>query len=166
ALSSALLLNPSFLILDEPTNGLDIDGIYFCEKYFEKLASQGCTILLSSHYLEEVERLANHIVIIHKGVKKFDGGKNSLAVLKVIGAKYSFKQNIDKHFIDKLNSFLSHNKINSSSLIFNENNFEIILDKDSIDYIEIINNFVKNNINGLLFIEPIQKHLKELFFSN
>lgn len=166
ALSSALLLNPSFLILDEPTNGLDIDGIYFCEKYFEKLASQGCTILLSSHYLEEVERLANHIVIIHKGVKKFDGDKNSLAVLKVIGAKYSFKQNIDKNFIDKLNLFLSHNKINTTSLIFNENNFEIILFKDSIDNIEIINNFVKDNINGLLFIEPIQKHLKELFFSN
>jgi ABC-2 type transport system ATP-binding protein len=165
ALSSALLLNPSFLILDEPTNGLDIDGIYFCENYFSKLASQGCTILLSSHYLEEVERLADHIVIIHRGIKKFDGDKQSLSVLKIIGANYFFKQNIEGYDIEKMKVFFNNNGINPISLIFKENNFEITFDKDSLEKIELVNNFVKENFNGLLFIQPIQKHLKELFFN-
>lgn len=164
ALSSALLLNPSFLILDEPTNGLDIDGIYFCEKYFERLKSQGCTILLSSHYLEEIERLADHIVIIHKGEKKFDGDKQSLSLLKIIGANYFFNKNIDKNQIENLQNFLKNNNIDIISLNVKENGFEIIFDKDSITNIIFVNNFIKDNFSGLLFIEPIQKHLKELFF--
>lgn len=165
ALSTALLINPTFLILDEPTNGLDIDGIYFCEKYFSKLAQQGCTILLSSHYLEEVERLANHIVIIHKGVKRFDGDARSLSILKIIGANYNFASPINDKKINSLKEFLNQNNIEPLSLSFQENGFQMTFEKDFQDYIQTINKFVTNNFEDLLFIEPIQKHLKELFFN-
>ncbi len=165
ALSSALLLNPTFLILDEPTNGLDIDGIYYCEKYFAKLKNQGCTILLSSHYLEEIERLADHIVIIHKGLKKFDGDKQSLSVLKIIGVNYIFAQNLDEKIKDDFKIFIKNSNINPASINFDENKVQIIFEKDSIDNITIVNKYVKENYDSLLFIEPMQRHLKELFFN-
>jgi len=164
ALSIALLLNPEFLILDEPTNGLDIDGIYFCEKFFQKLVNQGCTILLSSHYLEEVERLADHIVIIHKGIKKFDGDKQSLSSLKTMGVKYTFSNQLNKDALEKLNTFLIQNNIKTLDINIQEYSILLTFEKDSINYIEIINKYMKDNFSGLLFIEPIQKHLKELFF--
>ena len=164
ALSIALLLNPEFLILDEPTNGLDIDGIYFCEKFFQKLVNQGCTILLSSHYLEEVERLADHIVIIHKGIKKFDGDKQSLSSLKTMGVKYTFSNQLNKDALEKLNTFLIQNNIKTLDINIQEYSILLTFEKDSINYVEIINKYMKDNFSGLLFIEPIQKHLKELFF--
>ncbi len=165
ALSMALILNPEFLILDEPTNGLDIDGIYFCEKYFQTLTKKGCTILLSSHYLEEVERLADNIVIIHKGVKKFDGNKQTLSLLKTIGARFSFSNKIENNSIEKLKDFLTANNIKSNFLNIEDNSFEITFENESVKNIEIVNHYIKQNIEGILFIEPIQKHLKELFFT-
>lgn len=165
ALSSAFLLNPSFLILDEPTNGLDIDGIYFCEKYFSKLANQGCTILLSSHYLEEVERLANHIIIIHQGQKRFDGDKQSLSILKVIGVNYIFSTNFNQNIIDIFNNFFAENNIKIESIQILENQIKILFCDDFIENIEKTNDFVKHKFDNLLFIEPVQRHLKELFFN-
>ena len=56
AIASALLNNPEILILDEPTNGLDPQGIHQIREIIKKVASEGTTILLASHLLDEVEK--------------------------------------------------------------------------------------------------------------
>tara|TARA_Y100001968_G_scaffold331243_1_gene385285 strand:+ start:124 stop:1137 length:1014 start_codon:yes stop_codon:yes gene_type:complete len=66
-LASGLLHKPELLVLDEPTVGLDIESRKVIWDLLGELSSEGTTILLSSHYLEEVETLASEIAIIDKG---------------------------------------------------------------------------------------------------
>ncbi|AXT58536.1 ATP-binding cassette domain-containing protein [Aquimarina sp. AD1] len=73
AIASALLNDPEILILDEPTNGLDPQGIHQIREIIKVIASQGTTILLASHLLDEVEKVCSHVVIIRKGVKLYSG---------------------------------------------------------------------------------------------
>lgn len=73
AIASALLNDPEILILDEPTNGLDPQGIHQIREIIRKIASMGTTILLASHLLDEVEKVCSHVIIIRKGVKLYSG---------------------------------------------------------------------------------------------
>jgi len=73
AIASALLNDPEILILDEPTNGLDPQGIHQIRQIIKKIASQGTTILLASHLLDEVEKVCSHVVILRKGEKLYFG---------------------------------------------------------------------------------------------
>nr|WP_299338298.1 ABC transporter ATP-binding protein [Allomuricauda sp.] len=73
AIASALLNDPEILILDEPTNGLDPQGIHQIREIIKKIASQGTTILLASHLLDEVEKVCSHVVILRKGQKLYSG---------------------------------------------------------------------------------------------
>ena len=67
ALASAMLGNPSVLVLDEPTNGLDPVGIAETRDLIRNLASEGKTIILASHLLDEVEKVCTHVAILQKG---------------------------------------------------------------------------------------------------
>lgn len=67
ALATAVLGEPPVLILDEPANGLDPAGIHWLRAMLRHLADGGCTVLVSSHVLSEVEQIADHVVIIAHG---------------------------------------------------------------------------------------------------
>ena len=73
AIASALLNDPEILILDEPTNGLDPQGIHQIREIVKKVAAEGTTILLASHLLDEVEKVCTHVVILRKGEKLYSG---------------------------------------------------------------------------------------------
>jgi ABC-2 type transport system ATP-binding protein len=66
-LAAALLGDPTTLVLDEPTNGLDPHGTRWLRRLLRSLAGRGCTVLVSSHLLGEVSEIADDVVIIHKG---------------------------------------------------------------------------------------------------
>ena len=89
AIASALLNDPEILILDEPTNGLDPQGIHEIRQIIKKIATNGTTILLASHLLDEVEKVCSHVVVIRKGIKLYSGrvdemtASNGLLELKV-----------------------------------------------------------------------------------
>ena len=78
AIASALLNNPEILILDEPTNGLDPQGIHQIREIIKEIAQQGTTILLASHLLDEVEKVCTHVVVLRKGVNLFSGRVDEL----------------------------------------------------------------------------------------
>ncbi|MFN0274387.1 MAG: ATP-binding cassette domain-containing protein [Chitinophagales bacterium] len=67
SIGSALLGNPEVLVLDEPTNGLDPQGIAEVRGLITKVAQTGKTIILASHLLDEVEKVCNHVAVIKKG---------------------------------------------------------------------------------------------------
>lgn len=73
AIASALLNDPEILILDEPTNGLDPQGIHQIREIIRKIAAGGTTILLASHLLDEVEKVCSHVVILRNGVSLYSG---------------------------------------------------------------------------------------------
>ena len=66
-LAATLLGNPRFLLLDEPANGLDPEGIRWLRGFFRHLAGEGRTVLVSSHLLNEVEEFADRVVILNRG---------------------------------------------------------------------------------------------------
>ena len=73
AIASALLNDPEILILDEPTNGLDPQGIHQIREIIKDIAKRGTTILLASHLLDEVEKVCTHVVVLRKGEKLYSG---------------------------------------------------------------------------------------------
>jgi len=82
AIASALLNDPEILILDEPTNGLDPQGIHEIRQIIKEIASNGTTILLASHLLDEVEKVCSHVVIIRQGVKLYAGRVDEMTASK------------------------------------------------------------------------------------
>ncbi|MFW0738061.1 ABC transporter ATP-binding protein [Flavobacterium sp. T12S277] len=79
AIASALLNDPEILILDEPTNGLDPQGIHQIRDIIRKIASQGTTILLASHLLDEVEKVCSHVIVLRKGEILYSGSVDGMS---------------------------------------------------------------------------------------
>ena len=103
AIASALLNDPEILILDEPTNGLDPQGIHEIRQIIKGIAKNGTTILLASHLLDEVEKVCSHVVVIRKGIKLYAGrvdemtASNGLFELKVDENEEQLTQLLEKH---------------------------------------------------------------------
>jgi ABC-2 type transport system ATP-binding protein len=74
ALATALLGDPQVLILDEPANGLDPEGIAWLRAFLRGFAAQGRTVLVSSHLLAEVEQSVDQLVVISRGRCVYQGG--------------------------------------------------------------------------------------------
>jgi len=77
-LARAMVHNPDLLILDEPTAGVDVELRHQLWGYLKELNQEGKTILLTSHYLEEVELLCSRIGIINRGKMAAIGHKGEL----------------------------------------------------------------------------------------
>jgi len=99
AIASALLNDPEILILDEPTNGLDPQGIHQIREIIKQIASEGTTILLASHLLDEVEKVCTHVVILRKGSMLYSGRVDGML------ASHGFFQ-LQSADMDKLKTYL------------------------------------------------------------
>jgi ABC-2 type transport system ATP-binding protein len=131
AIASALLNDPEILILDEPTNGLDPQGIHEIREIIKEIAANGTTILLASHLLDEVEKVCSHVVVIRKGIKLYSGrvdemtASNGLLELKTDTNEQELINVLENHsaiekvskdhetIIATLNSEISSTEINS-----------------------------------------------------
>ncbi|WP_048601031.1 ABC transporter ATP-binding protein [Rubeoparvulum massiliense] len=103
-LTAALLGNPQYLVLDEPTNGLDPTGIRWFRKFIRQQADLGKTVLLSSHLLSEVEAVADDVVIIDHGKIIATGGlhqvmKNLESLEDVFFSLTEEDETIDENFL-------------------------------------------------------------------
>ena len=79
AIAAALVNKPDLLILDEPTNGLDPEGIHQIRKLILTIAELGTTILLASHLLDEVEKVCTDVIVLKNGVKYYEGAVDGLS---------------------------------------------------------------------------------------
>lgn len=84
AIASAMLGDPDVLILDEPTNGLDPEGIAEIRQMIINIAKSGKTIILASHLLDEVQKVCTDVLILKNGSKIYDGSINGLSPAKLI----------------------------------------------------------------------------------
>jgi len=78
AIASCLLGNPKVLVFDEPTNGLDPVGIAEIRDLMKRLYSEGKTIIMASHLLDEVEKVCTHVAILRKGELITSGNVNEI----------------------------------------------------------------------------------------
>jgi ABC-2 type transport system ATP-binding protein len=86
ALAAALLGDPGVLILDEPTNGLDPEGIVWMRRLLRRLAAEGRTVLVSSHLMGEMAETADHVLIIGRGRLLADCALGALPTLAGLSA--------------------------------------------------------------------------------
>ncbi|WP_296636717.1 ATP-binding cassette domain-containing protein [Polaribacter sp.] len=106
AIASALLNDPEILILDEPTNGLDPQGIHEIREIIKTIAANGTTILLASHLLDEVEKVCSHVVVIRKGVKLYSGKVDEMTASKGL-----FELKIDNNEDELISLLENHDAI-------------------------------------------------------
>ena len=77
-IAAALLPNPQLLVLDEPTNGLDPNGIHEVRTLIKELAASGTSVFVSSHLLSELEMISEHLVMLREGKVIFSGRTQDL----------------------------------------------------------------------------------------
>jgi ABC-2 type transport system ATP-binding protein len=150
AIASALLNDPEILILDEPTNGLDPQGIHQIRDIIKQIAAKGTTILLASHLLDEVEKVCSYVLVLRKGEILYSGSvdgmstndgflelqaddtENLILALKTHPAIERIKQDEGKVLVylknpldaKDLNRFLFEKNISVSHLVKRKNSLE------------------------------------------
>ncbi len=139
AIASALLNNPKVLILDEPTNGLDPQGIHQIREIILKIAQQGTTILLASHLLYEVEKICSHVIILNKGKKIYEGS------VKAMSSNYGYLELGVMEQQEKLINFLKNHDYFGEIEIKNKHEITVMLTQE----------VESATINKLLFKENI-----------
>jgi ABC-2 type transport system ATP-binding protein len=102
----ALAGNPELVFLDEPTVGMDIESRRGLWEQIRQLAAQGKTVLLTTHYLEEADMLANRIVVINKG-KIIAEGTPSQIKHRVTGRRIRCITRLEEEFLLTLPSVVS-----------------------------------------------------------
>ncbi len=144
--AQALAHRPKTIILDEPTAGVDVELRKDLLNFILELNQKGFTILLTSHYLEELEKLCKHVIIIDKGniiadtnIKKLIENLNQYRDITIISEDNSFGEKLNNFIIQKNdNSYnLRIKNIDELYTIFN------ILKNSNIDI--NINNIIMNN---------------------
>ena len=86
-LAAALLGDPRVLVLDEPANGLDPQGIRWLRDFLRSLAAEGRAVLVSSHVLAEVAQTADEVVVIHKGRSVAQAPLSELVAARAAGVR-------------------------------------------------------------------------------
>jgi len=152
-LAKALVHDPDIIILDEPTAGVDVELRRSLWKYLNELHSEGKTILLTTHYIEEAEQLCENIAIIDEGKILKKGSPKELTqelgssgiTIKVGDAK------------NKFNSFLS-----DYSYTFSDNRLHFSVKNPDVAMPDIIQRLSKNNIK-IQSVESNSSSLEDVF---
>ena len=150
-IAQTLLHQPSLIILDEPSNGLDPQGQAAMRNLILRInKDMGITIIISSHILSEIEKIANRMVVINKGQKILEGN------VKELMAKELLKVNFKTESVEDLKDLLSNKKIDFE---VRNNNIIALINEENIPL--VIEDIVKNNIS----IQEVRqmRTLEELF---
>jgi len=147
-----VLHNPKLVILDEPFSGLDPVNSNLIKDEIFRLAKNGATVIFSTHRMEQVEEICNHIVLVNKGKKILDG--------TVKEVKQQFKENLFRISFDAM----PLNTNNDSFTIVRQNDDYSLVVKINDGYTpnDILNYFLRSNANIYSFNE-ILPSLNDIF---
>ncbi|WP_413665912.1 ABC transporter ATP-binding protein [Mucilaginibacter sp. Mucisp86] len=150
----ALLADPKLLILDEPTNGLDPNGIIEIRELLKKLvAKHGKTVFISSHLLGEIERMATHVGIINNGAMLFQGSIADLQAISKPLVRVEAENTVDAA------NLLTRNHINVTDVT----DEHLLVPYISKQQMGEINTLLNKNGQTVYSISKQQKDLEKLF---
>lgn len=161
-IARALIHEPQLLVLDEPTAGVDIELRRSMWTFLEEINRQGTTIILTTHYLEEAERLCRNIAIIDKGsIVQNTSIKNLIKQLNKETFVFDLKEEIkscsalEDYPITKVDSHTLEVAVDKNKSL---NNLFSVLSKQGIEIVSMRN---KTNRLEELFIDMVEKNLPE-----
>ncbi len=146
-----VLHEPPLLILDEPFSGLDPVNSNLIKDEIFNLAKKGTTIIFSTHRMEQVEEICDHIVLVNKGKKILDGTVKQI--------KQDFKENLFRIGFEELPATYSSTEF---EVVHEENNSLVVKIKDGYKPASVLNNFLKQNASIVSFNE-ILPSLNDIF---
>ncbi|MEA1877433.1 MAG: ATP-binding cassette domain-containing protein [Bacteroidota bacterium] len=149
ALASVLLGDPEVLVLDEPANGLDPEGIAQVREIIRKEAKKGKTIIMASHILVEVEKVCSHVAILRKGELLASGEVGSLL-------RNDVKMVLASDAMDELQQFL-HSFEGVTSMVVESDHIQVIL-KEGFAPGDLNKAVVKNGI----ILNKMEEHKQSL----
>jgi ABC-2 type transport system ATP-binding protein len=158
-IAQALLNNPEILFLDEPTSGVDADSILTIHTLIRNISKDGTTIFLTSHNLNEVEKLCNEIAIMDKGEIRVQGNIDSL--------KRSFQENITvtikcgKISTEKYKELNDQLNLIGNSIQWEKDQVSLIVKDESV--IPIVNKLFVNMNVDVFRIQVYEPTLEEIF---
>lgn len=149
--AKALVHNPEILVLDEPTAGVDVELRNQLWNYVKKLNQAGTTVLLTTHYIEEAEKLCDEIAVINHGqVIAYDRKEN---LMKLLSSKELMIEAVDEIRIDPA-------LINAKLL--EKNKISITYDPAKVEVEKILQSIAANNIR-IKDISTKQPDLEQIF---
>jgi len=159
----AMLHNPKIVFLDEPTIGLDVIAKAHIREFIQKINKTGTTFILTTHDLEDVKQLADHVIIINHGAKVFDDTLQNLQIN--LGEKKIVELTLEQPF-DSTNTGLS----SDIKIIEQKSPLEITLEVDTSkvainEFIELISrrlNFSDISVKEL----PMEKIITQIYGAN
>lgn len=137
AIASALLANPEVLILDEPTNGLDPEGIIQIREIINAIAKSGTTIIVASHLLDEIEKICSHVIVLKQGTAIYSGSVDAMSNTKGF---FELKSENTSALISALNDL---------------NIFSSVKEKDQLVIAQISEDISASELNKKLFEKGI-----------
>lgn len=153
-IAMALLNDPNTLILDEPLNGLDPEGVYEIRELIIDLKKEGKTILLSSHILSEIQKTCTHVGILHDGRLCYQG------TLVELMNNVSVEINIQSNDILKIQQICMELKISINAI--EKNKILITLNKG--EQKDLMNKLDKEGVN-IQKSESVDKDLEEIYLN-
>ena len=154
AIGEAIINNPELLILDEPTNGLDIEGIVEMRNLIKDLSEQGIAILISSHNLTEIDNLCNRIIAIKNGkiitndsIENFKSESNIVSYELILNSL----ENIEKIIL------------NYKYEILKDNTIKVYISKENVS--GLMQLLIQNNYQ-IYSVQESKMSSEEAFFKN
>jgi ABC-2 type transport system ATP-binding protein len=146
-----VLHRPKLIILDEPFSGLDPVNANLIKDEIYNLAQKGATIIFSTHRMEQVEEICDHIILVNKGKKIVDGS--------VAGVKQQFKENLFEIGFDKIPEAQYQQAF---EVIGKRNNSLIVKIKEGFSPNNVLQFFIQQNI-GIVSFTEILPSLNDIF---
>jgi ABC-2 type transport system ATP-binding protein len=150
---TTVLHNPSIIILDEPFSGLDPVNANLIKDEIFRLSGEGCTIIFSTHRMEQVEEICDHIILVNKGKKVLDGSVKTI--------KQEFKEDLFRISFDE-KVMPEHTAIHLFQVINKSDNELIIKKTEGFTSNDIISYFINKDLTIHSFSE-ILPSLNEIF---
>lgn len=152
-IASALLGDPQTLILDEPVNGLDPEGVLWVRNLAKHLASQGKTVFLSSHLMSEMAQTADHLIVIGRGQIIADA-----PIAEILAGAQQAKVRVRTSDVTRLSQLLGSNGVKVEC---NENE---TLEVSGLDARQIATIALENRV--LVYeLTPLTSSLEEAYFN-
>ncbi|MFP4024653.1 MAG: ABC transporter ATP-binding protein [Thiohalospira sp.] len=144
-IAAALIHHPQILFLDEPTTGIDVASVRQIREMIKKLNENGTTVFLTTHYIEEAERLCDRVAFINNGkIIKIDTVNNLLNETKeanIIEVVFETNLNNEKELLNKINQKFTNINCNLKNL-----NTIKIISAEKIDIAPIVSFLSSENI--------------------